>query len=138
MPLYLADSSIWSWAWRRDDVNEKLARRVAQGQVVSCVPVVLEVMHVTRDGGEYEQTLAKYFGPLLWLRFGEDVAARAFDVQRTLAQTAAGAHRIPAVDFLIAATAELAEEEVVMWHLDDHLSRICASTGQPEEREQPV
>jgi predicted nucleic acid-binding protein len=62
------------------------------------------------------------------------VAERALEVQRALAQTTHGAHRIPAIDYFIAAVAE-AGEDIELWHLDHDLARLCEFTGQPHEHE---
>jgi len=57
-------------------------------------------------------------------------------VQRQLAQISAGSHRRPAIDFLIAATAEAAGPEIVLWSFDRDLKVICEHTGQPGEAEE--
>ena len=61
---------------------------------------------------------------------------RALAVQRELAETSDGSHRRPAVDFLIAAAAEAAGPEVVLWCFDRDLKVICDHTGQPCEPEE--
>lgn len=60
---------------------------------------------------------------------------RALDVQRRLAEIADGRHRRPAIDFLIAATAEATGPDVVLWCFDRDLKAICEHTGQPCEAE---
>jgi len=60
---------------------------------------------------------------------------RALAVQRALAGESNGSHRRPAIDFLIAATAEVAGSEVVLWCFDRDLKVICEHTGQPCESE---
>jgi hypothetical protein len=57
------------------------------------------------------------------------------DVQRGLAASTDGNHLRPAVDYLIAAIAEAAGEECVLWCLDRDLRVICEHTGQPSEAE---
>jgi predicted nucleic acid-binding protein len=134
---YLADSSIWGWAnsAKRPDIQAKLADRFQAGEVVTCAPVVLEVMHRARTGGDYERTISEVFGPLSWLPLGSEVADRAVEVQRGLAGTSHGNHLRPAIDFLIAAIAEAAGTEIVLWCLDRDLEIICEHTGQPYEPE---
>jgi predicted nucleic acid-binding protein len=137
MPLYLADSSIWAWATRgsRRDINEKLADRLERGEVATCVPVALEVMHRAETDVQYEQLFRALLEPLDWLPLNDDCSQRAIEVQRELAATSHGNHR-PAVDYLIAATAEIAGAEVTLWFFDNDLRVICEHTGQPSDAEE--
>lgn len=135
MTSYLADTSVWSVARGRVATREKLADRIAHGQLVTCVPVVLEVLHSARNEDEYEEELTETFVPLDWLSFGNEAAARSFEVQRALARTTHGAHRIPTVDYFVAAIAEVAGEDVVLWHADRDLARLCEFVGQAHEHE---
>lgn len=137
MPLFLADSSIWGWArsGRRNDLEEKLALRIERGELATCVPVALEVVHRARTGAEFEAAFRTLLEPLEWLPLDDAVAWRAFEVQRSLAQVSHGSHLRPAIDFLVAATAEAAGPEVVLWALDKDLRVISDHTGQPFEGE---
>ena len=138
MPLYLADSSIWAWANKgpRPDINEKLAERVERGEVATCVPVALEVMHRAETGVQYEQLFGALLGPLDWLPLDDACSQRAINVQRELAVTSHGNHRRPAVDYLIAATAEIAGDDVILWFFDNDLRVICEHTGQRFDAEE--
>jgi predicted nucleic acid-binding protein len=133
--MVLADSSVWSWARRRPDIAEKLAERVERGDVATCAPVVLEAMHRAQTVAEYERLYATIFEPLQWLPLTEAGSRRAVDVQRQLASGTHGNHLRPAADFLIAACAEEAGEDVVLWFLDRDLRIICEHTGQRFEEE---
>jgi predicted nucleic acid-binding protein len=137
MARYLADTSIWAWANRpeRGDIREKLAARVERDQVVVCAPVMLETMHRARTGDAYEQIHAHLFGALDRLPLSDKAAERALVVQREMAQTKHGNHLRPATDYLIAAVAETAEEEVILWAFDRDLRVIAVHTGQPYEGE---
>jgi predicted nucleic acid-binding protein len=137
LPLYLADSSIWGWArsGRRSDLEEKLALRIERGELATCVPVALEVMHRARTGAEFEAAFRTLLEPLEWLPLDDAVAWRALEVQRSLAQASDGGHLRPAVDYLVAATAEAAGPDVVLWALDRDLRVICGHTRQPFEGE---
>ena len=136
MPRYLADTSIWAWAQKaqRIDIREKLADRYAAGEIVTCVPVILEVMHRPAASSEYRQQFDRLFSPLERLPLEDASVERALEVQRALASASDGAHRRPAVDFLIAAAAE-ADEEAILWSFDRDLKVICEHTGQPSESE---
>jgi predicted nucleic acid-binding protein len=138
MPLYLADSSIWVWANKgpRPDINERLAERLERGEVATCAPVALEVMHRAETGVQYEQLFSALLQPLEWLPLDDAGSRRAIDVQRELAATSHGNHRRPAVDYLIAATAEVSVDDAILWFLDKDLRVICEHTGQPFEAEQ--
>ena len=137
MPLFLADTSIWAWANKgsRPDIAEKLAARFERGEVAACAPVVLEVMHRANGGAEYDAVYAELFTPLDWLPLTDDVAQRAVQVRRELAQTTHGAHLRPAIDFLVAAIAEAAGGDVILWAFDKDLRIIAERTGQAYEGE---
>ncbi|MGA8487287.1 MAG: PIN domain-containing protein [Gaiella sp.] len=137
MTLYLADTSIWSWAHgeRRPDISDRLAAIGERDELATCVPVVLEAQHRARTGDEYESVFEASFGTLRWLRTGETELSRALDVQRSLAHAGHGYHRRPSLDYLIAATAELAGPDVVLWAFDRDMGVICEHTGQPCELE---
>lgn len=136
MPRYLADTSIWSWANKADrrDIRQKLSRRVAADEVVTCVPVALEVMHRPDTSGKYERQYTDLLEPLDWLPLTDAAGERAMEVQRLLATQSDGAHRRPAIDFLIAAVAEL-RDDVVLWAFDDDYAVIAGATGQAVEIE---
>lgn len=138
MALYLADTSIWAWANRkaRPDITEKLAGRLEQGEVCTCSPVALEVMHRAETSAEYEELYEALLDPLDWLPLTEEAGSRAIEVQRELASKSHGNHRRPAVDFLIAATAEAADADVILWCFDKDLRVIGEHTGQALEAEE--
>jgi predicted nucleic acid-binding protein len=132
--LYLADTSVWAWARRRDDLNEKLAARMHDGTIAVCVPIALELLHNARDGSEYEEVLRETLGPATWLPTSDASARTALDLQRQLAVTTHGAHRLPSIDYLVVGVAEAAE--ATLWHVDRHLHRLCVLAGIGDEHEQ--
>lgn len=137
MPRYLADTSIWAWAQRleRTDIRDKLADRYEAGEIVTCVPVILEAMHRPETGAQYRERFDGLFAPLERLPLENSSVERALEVQRALAAESDGGHRRPAIDFLIAAAAEAAGPEVVLWCFDRDLKVICEYTGQAGEPE---
>jgi len=137
MPSFLADSSIWGWAnsGRRPDIAEKLAERLERGEVCTCPPVIIEALHRATAGREYEELYGTLFEPVDVVPLTEGAASRAVEVQRSMAASTHGNHLRPAVDFLLAAAAELAGEEIVLWFFDKDLLVICEHTGQPYEAE---
>ncbi len=138
MPRFLADTSIWAWAQKaeRPDIREKLATRYEQGEVVTCVPVVLEAMHRPETAGLYNERFDALFAPLERMPLEDASVEQALRVQRELAAASDGNHRRPAIDFLIAAAAEAAGPEVALWCFDRDLKVICDHTGQPCEPEE--
>jgi predicted nucleic acid-binding protein len=137
VPRYLADTSIWAWAQKaeRPDIRERLADRYEAGEIVTCVPVILEAMHRPETGARYRERFDSLFAPLERLPLDDAGAERALEVQRELAKASDGSHR-PAIDFLIAAVTEVAGPEVVLWCFDRDLKVICDHTGQPCEPEE--
>lgn len=130
---YLVDSSVWIAAERDQEIARAVDARFDDRALATCAPVALEVLNGPRDGGSYEADWNGIWRLLHWLPFDERVGRRALEVQRGLAQTTAGAHRRGALDYLIAACAELAGADVVLWHRDRDLRLICEFTGQPHE-----
>jgi predicted nucleic acid-binding protein len=137
VPRYLADTSIWAWSQKVDrlDIREKLAGRYEQGEIVTCVPVVLEAMHRPETATQYRDRFDGLFAPLERMPLENASVERALEVQRELAQASDGSHRRPAIDFLIAAVAEAVGPEVALWCFDRDLKAICEHTGQPCEPE---
>ena len=137
MARYLADSSIWAWAYKtkRPDIRRKLADRFEDGLVVTCVPVILESMHRPETSARYHERFGQLFAALERLPLEDSAVERALEVQRQLAEKTDGNHRRPAVDFLIAAAAEAAGPDVTLWCFDRDLRVICEHTGQPFEAE---
>lgn len=140
MARFLADSSIWAWARKdlRPDIQAKLAERFASGEVVTCPPVVLEVMHRARTGSGYEAARSDLFDPIDCLPLTSTAAERATDVQRAMAQGTHGNHLRPAVDYLLAAAAEEAGDDCTLWFFDRDLRVICQHTKQAFEAEESV
>ncbi len=137
MPRYLADTSIWAWARKsaRPDIRDRLADRYEAGEIVTCVPVILEAMHRPETGAQYNESFDHLFAPLERMPLENASVERALEVQHELAKASSGNHRRPAIDFLIAAAAEAAGPEVALWCFDRDLKVICEHTGQPCESE---
>lgn len=137
MTLYLADSSIWICRPRpgSEGLDAIFRERYARGEIVTCVPVALEVLVGPADGTAYESDFEAVWTPLTWLPLHEHAVDRALAVQRELAQAQTGGHRRRPTDFLVAACAEDAGVDVVLWHRNPDLEMICAHTGQPHVSE---
>lgn len=136
MPVYLADSSIWIATARRRHqyLVDLFRRRTESDEVVTCIPVALEVLAGHLNTREYQREWTTVWEPLTWLPLREEAMQRALEVQRGLIGTPK-ARRRRAMDHLIAACAEDAGGDVVLWHWDADLTAICEHTGQPHEPE---
>jgi predicted nucleic acid-binding protein len=137
VPRYLADTSIWAWANKpqRPDIKAKLVQRLAADEVVTCVPVALEVMHGPQTSSKYREQFEALLDPLDWLSLTETASWRALEVQQLLAAQSDGAHRRPTIDLLIAAIAE-EHPDIVMWAFDNDYAVIAGVTGQAVEVEE--
>lgn len=135
MTLYLADSSVWAGRRRpgAGDLPRLFLERLARGEIATCVPVALEVLTGPADGDAYVRDWMTVWGQLHWLPLRERATGRALEVQSELALAAPGGQRKGIAHFLIAACAEDAGEQVVLWHWDADLAAICEHTGQPHE-----
>ena len=125
MPLFLADTSAWHWSGR---AGARWLELIDAGAIATCAPVKLELLYSARGARDYDQ-LAFDLGRLPYLRLDEEAAEGATAAQAALARRAQ--HRLPAVDFLVAAVAEAAG--AVLLHYDRHFDAIARVTGQPME-----
>lgn len=131
MTTWLIDKSAIGRLHLSDEAPE-WADRIQRGLIRICTVTRLEVGFSARSVMDHRALLGKppiasmpveYLTPRI-----ED---RAVEVQSALAEL--GQHRAPSIpDFVIAATAELAELTVL--HLDKDFELIAEVTGQPVER----
>lgn len=137
MPLYLADSSIWVGKRKpgAEYLDELFAGHYANDEIATCVPVALEVLVGPPNARAYDNDWNMIWRHLQWLPLSEASTNRALQVQRELAHTTAGAQRRRPIDYLIAACAESAGQEIILWHWDADLRVICDYTGQRHEAE---
>jgi predicted nucleic acid-binding protein len=135
--LYLTDSSIWIAARRGepDHLPELLAQRLEADEVATCVPIVLELLTGPESADAVDTDWEETWRHLQWLPITEAVTERSLDLLLMLADIAPGAHRRRPTDYIVAACAESAGNDVVVWHCDDDLEAICARAGIPHEHE---
>ena len=135
--LYLADSSIWIGAQHRHapSLPELLAQRLEADEIATCAPVALEVLTGPATGEELNQDWDATWRHLHWLPVTDEIMERALDLLLELAHTTAGAHRRRPSDYIVAACAEAAGAEVVLWHRDRDLAAICDYAHIPHEHE---
>lgn len=137
MPVYLTDASIWigTRRWAGTYLPELLARRLAADEVATCVPVALEVLTGPPTGDDLDREWNTVWRNLRWLPVENATMERALDLLRRLAHTTAGAHRRRPIDYVVAACAQAAGDDVVLWHWDRDLVAICEFAGIPHEPE---
>lgn len=124
---FLADKSALSRS-HLQPVAERLTPLFAAAQVVTCPIIDLELLYSTRSGADHAQLR----GELRAMRsydVDRQVTARAVEVQGLLVDV--GRHRLPIVDLLIAAVAEI--NDLTVLHYDKDFDTIAAVTAQPAE-----
>jgi predicted nucleic acid-binding protein len=126
--LYLADSSIWIGARSAVSTSpaELLAQRLEADEVAICTPIALEVLTGPETGDQLDQDWNTTWRHLVWLSVTEQILERSLDLLLTLAHTAPGAHRRRPIDYIVAACAEAAGDDVVLWHSSPDLAAICS------------
>ncbi|MGH2725535.1 MAG: PIN domain-containing protein [Actinomycetota bacterium] len=125
--LRLADTSAWH-AVRHPAVAELWEDALAEGLIVVCPQVELELLFSARSAPDYE-SIALELAALPHVPCGEESFTRALEVQRRLAHVGGLHHRsVKIPDLIIAAAAELAD--LPLWHYDEDFDRIAAITGQ--------
>ncbi len=135
--LYLTDSSIWIAARRQSAtyLTELLAQRLEADEIATCTTVALEVLTGPATAHELNQDWDTTWRHLYWLPVTDEVMERSLDLLLTLADTMTGAHRRRPTDYIVAACAEAAGKDVVLWHWDRDLTAICDYARIPHEAE---
>jgi predicted nucleic acid-binding protein len=119
----LVDTGVWSWARDRrfPQLAEWFNKAVADGLVLTCELVVIELTRATANGGQ-ASVLRERLAPFERVAMTEAVWAVAAEIQ--LALSATGDHRrVPPADLLIAAAA--IEAGVPLLHYDRDYERIA-------------
>src|ERR1700691_2547761 len=129
MSAVLADTTVWSWRGRSQELADDFVEMLERDEIVTCAMVKFELLLSAQNGREFDEIRQELdeleeceIGPLQW--------RRALDVYRELAHQG-GAHQrsVGHQDLLIAAAAEAAGVELL--HYDEDFDRIAAITGQP-------
>jgi hypothetical protein len=123
----LADTSVWTWAMRHPDLNEELHELIEAGRVVTCHPVMLELLYSARSTPDY----AAWRSALRRLHccpIGPGEWERALEVYDLLAaQGPKHQRQVSHADLLIAVAAEAAGVPVL--HYDADFERITEVSG---------
>ncbi|MHB1568681.1 MAG: PIN domain-containing protein [Solirubrobacteraceae bacterium] len=103
---------------------EEVAGWLEQGRIAVCLPFLLEAGYSARSAADHAELLDELLSlPLLAIDRG--VEQRALDAQRQLAR--AGHHRLPPVDLVISAIADV--HQVGILHYDGDYDLIREKTG---------
>lgn len=124
---HVVDSTVWSKVRTktRPDLAEWFNSAVQAELVVTCEPVVLELLRSARNSAAFANQ-ADILALLPTVPTGEPQFRRAREVQTALAET--GRHRgVPPIDLLIAASAETAGLPVLHY---DHDYEVIASVSR--------
>lgn len=125
----LADTSAWVVSGRHTDVRREFDEAVARAAIATCDMVALELLHGTRNVGEFLDTRQR-LDLLPQCPIGPAEFRRALEVYEELAKQGGLHHRrVKHPDLLIAAAAESAGLPLV--HYDRDFETIAAITGQP-------
>jgi len=119
----LLDNSAWARlgdAGLPADRREEIAAAFEDGQIVVCVPFLLEAGYSARDAREHTSLLDELLA-LPLKHIDQSVEQRVLDAQRQLARAAH--HRLPPVDLLVAAIADRYELGVLHYDADYDIVR---------------
>jgi predicted nucleic acid-binding protein len=122
----LLDNSAWArldQAALVQDRADEIAGWLEEGRIATCLPFLLEAGNSARNARDHDALLTDLTSlPKVWI--DEQVEARAVGAQRQLAR--AGHHRLPPVDLIIAALADVHGLGVL--HYDNDYEIVRAKT----------
>ena len=122
LPL-IVDTSAYSRA-HHPDVRDEWKRAVRADRLRISPAVRLEILFSARDGKSFD-TLAEQLSALRPAPLSVSVLRAAEEAMSTLAHRSAGTHRIPIVDYLLAAAAQEAGAAVIHYDHDyDTLAQV--------------
>lgn len=119
----LADTSAWGRAGE-PAVASSWTAAIQGGDIVTCQPVVLEILRSARSLADFER-LDAALDALRSIPVGETTLRAARTAQHELARS--GEHRMPPFDVLVAAAA--AEAGVAVLHYDRHFDTLSRVLG---------
>jgi len=115
LPL-LVDTSAWARAGH-PAVRQHWTTALRSDRLRLAPPVRLEILLSARGGGEFD-ALAEALSAVRATQLTGSIIHAAEDAMRELAQRSHGAHRLPLVDYLLAATAEQVGAAVLHYDRD--------------------
>jgi predicted nucleic acid-binding protein len=130
---YLVDTSVLHRVGRSSEIADRVATLRNENVLWTCDLVSLELGYSARNAQEWA-AIASVQRRLRDVPITATVTGRALEVHGLLA--AAGHHRVPVSDLLIASAAEAAS--VAVLHYDSDFDVIAGVTKQPVEWAQPA
>lgn len=127
--MLLVDTSAWA-RWRKPLARDRLAGAMEAGELVVCLPFLLEVGYSARSAADHT-TLIGDLSLLPRVELGPDVERLALRAQSELATV--GHHRLSPTDLVIAACAHHSGHGVL--HYDRDYDVIAAHTSLEFESE---
>jgi len=116
---WLLDNSAWARSIQPDGLSPSVAHRfaddLANGKFVACLPFRLEAQYSARDAQHFEW-IGRVLDRLRYFELSDEAEERAAACQSQLIKT--GHHRIPPVDIMIAAIADVEGLGVIHYDAD--------------------
>jgi len=111
--LFLLDKSAHELARRHPDARRTFETMAMTGVLATCAIVELEILYSARNPADHQRLKTYLHQQCVWLETGDDTLRAAVDLQE--AMLAAGMHRKPIPDLIIAAVAQ-AHDAVLVHH----------------------
>lgn len=121
--MLLIDNSAWA-RWRQPGARERLATAIDTGEIVVCLPFLLEIGYSAQSGAGHT-ALMRDFALLPRVELGPEIERLALRAQSELA--AVGHHRLAPNDLVLAACAHHSGHGVL--HYDRDYDLIAAHTS---------
>jgi hypothetical protein len=102
---------------------EEIANWLEEGRIATCLPFLLEAGYSAKNAREHGELLSE-LRALPFVNVDDRVENRALDAQRQLAR--AGHHRLPPVDLIIAALADI--HRLGILHYDSDYEIVAEKT----------
>ncbi|MEU7869272.1 PIN domain-containing protein [Dactylosporangium sp. NPDC049140] len=124
MMLFLLDKSAHELARRDPDARRTFETMAVTGMLATCAIVELEILYSARNPTDHRRLKTYLRAQCVWLETGDDTLSAAVDLQE--AMLAAGMHRKPIPDLIIASVARA--QDAVLVHHDRDFDDIAAVT----------
>ena len=119
--LFLLDKSAHELARRHPDARRTFETMAVTGVLATCATVELEILYSARNHADHRRLKTYLHQQCVWLESNDDTLSAAVDLQA--AMLAAGMHRKPIPDLIIAAVAQ--EHDAVVVHHDRDFDDIA-------------
>ncbi len=124
--LFLLDKSAHEIARRVPDARRTFETMGATGVLATCAIVELEILYSARNSSDHRRLKTYLRQQCVWLETSDDTLSAAVDLQEEM--LAAGMHRKPIPDLIIASVAQ-AHDAVLVHHDRDFDDIASVTTG---------